>query len=279
MVKLLLSDLDETLLVDQNVPQASLDAINAARKKGVKFVVATGRGYQMIPHILKQLGSYDCENEYTICYNGGMIFENKNHRVLHFVDIAYNKVKALLEISNHYDVCVTIFTKYMCYILKPGQGEVERKTIQNSPFEVVEGLDISFLEDEEIAKILFVHQDMNYLRQIHEEIKSEILKLDVCVSFSSNRYMEFNAQGVDKGTGLKWLANHLGIDIEDTMAVGDNLNDFEMIKAARIGVSVQNAVAKLKEVSQYITTKNHDDGAMVEVIHKFILEEVSSENI
>lgn len=48
MYKLMLSDLDETLLVDHHVPYFNCEAIKKARDKGVKFVVATGRSYNMI---------------------------------------------------------------------------------------------------------------------------------------------------------------------------------------------------------------------------------------
>ena len=55
---------------------------------------------------------------------------------------------------------------------------------------------------------------------------------DLDVSYSSNRYIEFNHQGVNKGQGLKKLADILGVDIKDTIAVGDNFNDLSMIKVA-----------------------------------------------
>ena len=54
MYKLMLSDLDETLLVDHHVPYFNCEAIKKARDKGVKFVVATGRSYNMIFLLLQQ---------------------------------------------------------------------------------------------------------------------------------------------------------------------------------------------------------------------------------
>ena len=55
MYKLMLSDLDETLLVDHHVPYFNCEAIKKIRDKGVKFVVATGRSYNMIFDIICQL--------------------------------------------------------------------------------------------------------------------------------------------------------------------------------------------------------------------------------
>ena len=53
------------------------------------------------------------------------------------------------------------------------------------------------------------------------------------VSYSSNRYMEFNKIGVDKGEGLKHLAQIIGVDLSECIAVGDNYNDLPIIRTER----------------------------------------------
>ena len=59
--------------------------------------------------------------------------------------------------------------------------------------------------------------------------------------------MELNAKGVDKGYGLIALASKLGIDINDTIAIGDNYNDVEMLKAAGLVVGANNAGDDIKD--------------------------------
>lgn len=92
------------------------------------------------------------------------------------------------------------------------------------------------------------------------------------VSYSSNRYIEFNHKGVNKGAGLKKLADLLHIDIQDTIAIGDNYNDLSMIKDAGLGVGVQNAAPGIKPDCDYITTATCEEGAVCEVIEKFVLK-------
>ena len=92
------------------------------------------------------------------------------------------------------------------------------------------------------------------------------------VSYSSNRYIEFNHKGVNKGAGLKKLADLLHIDIQDTIAIGDNYNDLSMIKDAGLGVGVQNAAPGIKTDCDYITTATCEEGAVCEVIEKFVLK-------
>ena len=272
MYKMILSDLDETLLVNHHVPKCNQEAIIKARQKGVKFVPATGRAYNMIGEILKEIGTYQQENEYSICFNGGLIVENKNDRVLHFQGLSFEQTKELFELGANYDVCVLVFTMDCCYIFKADPNEVQRKIDQKARFEVIDEYSMDFLKGQKIAKILFERRDMDYLKMIKEEINPYI-EGKVCASFSSNRYLELNALGVDKGYGLRWLANYLGIQQKEVIAIGDNYNDVDMIQAAGLGVCVQCASDYIKVLADYVTSVDYDHGAVKEVIEKFVEEE------
>ena len=122
----------------------------------------------------------------------------------------------------------------------------------------------------DIAKVLYGSTDMPYLEKIASEISNTTKDLDV--SYSSNRYLEFNHQGVNKGEGLLWLADKLGIKPEETMALGDNFNDLSMIEAAGLGVGVANVNPKMKDDCDYITKADNNQGGVGEAIEKFVLE-------
>lgn len=128
---------------------------------------------------------------------------------------------------------------------------------------------IDFLKDDEIIKILYMNTDTPYLNEIEKEVKDLTQNADI--SYSSNRYLEFNQKGVNKGAGIQFLALHLGLDISQTIAIGDNFNDASMLEIAGLSVGVQNMVPALKEKMAYITKANHNEDAIAEVIEKFIL--------
>lgn len=269
MYKMILSDLDETLLVEHHVPKVNQQAIFQAREKGVKFVPATGRAYNMIQDILKEIGTYQKKNEYSICFNGGLIVENKNDHILHFRGLSFEQTKELFELGAKYDVCVLIFTLDCCYIFKADPAEVQRKIDQKANFKVIDEYNMDFLEGESIAKILFERRDMDYLHQILDEIQPYI-DGKVCASFSSYRYLELNALGIDKGYGLRWLADYLNMSSDEVIAIGDNYNDVEMIKEAGLGVCVEGGSQDIKDLSDYVTSVDYDQGAVKEVIEKFV---------
>ena len=68
------------------------------------------------------------------------------------------------------------------------------------------------------------------------------------------------------------LAEKLGIDIKETIGVGDAGNDLNLIKSAGLGVAMGNAFDFVKEAANYVAKTNEEDG-VAEVINKFILEE------
>lgn len=67
--------------------------------------------------------------------------------------------------------------------------------------------------------------------------------------------------------GLKKLAKILSIPVENTMAVGDTENDIAILKAAGIGVAMENATDEIKAIASYITTSNTEDGVANAIAH------------
>lgn len=272
MYKIIACDLDETLLsTDRTISKKNIEAIKKAKELGVKFVPATGRGFNTVDNNLKVLDLYDKENEYVISYNGGAITENKGNRLLHFKGISFDLASKLFKRGLNYNVCIHIYTKDTVYAYNYIQ---EEKDYLAGRMEVVEIFDdnIDFLKGQDIVKALYMNTNYEYLQKIAKEL--EDITSDIDVSYSANRYIEFNHKGVNKGAGLLSLAKLLNIKQEETIAIGDNYNDLSMIKVAGLGVGVANVVEGMKDDCDYICKANHDQDAVAEVVLKFILKDL-----
>jgi len=269
MYKLIACDLDETLLSgDSTVSKRNIEAIHKAKDQGVKFALATGRGYATVQNTLKEIDLYDQDDEYVISFNGGAITENKGNQTLRFAGISFDFANELFNRGLEYDVCIHVYTKEEVYVYN--LVEEEREYLKNRmPVTEIYEDNIDFLEGEDIAKVLFMNTDRDYREQIEEDLKDITQNSDV--TYSSNRYIEFNDEGVNKGAGITFLADHLEIDISDTIAIGDNFNDQPMLEAAGLSVGVANMVPDLKEDMDYVTEATHEEDAIHEVIDKFIL--------
>lgn len=269
MYKLIACDLDETLYGnDRTIPARNVEAIKRASELGVKFIPATGRGYNSVRETLVDLGLLDKEGEYVISYNGGAITENKGNRLLHFQGLPFEEAEELYRCGLNYDVCIHVYTREMVYAYNITQEEIARLSKRMQVTEVFDR-DLQFLAGQDIAKVLYENRDFDYLKKIEEELKDITGNMDV--SFSSNRYIEFNSKGVTKGAGLRFVAEMLGIKREETIAIGDNFNDLSMIQEAGLGVGVQNTIQGMRQYCDYITEATNDEGGVGEVIEKFIL--------
>jgi Cof subfamily protein (haloacid dehalogenase superfamily) len=87
---------------------------------------------------------------------------------------------------------------------------------------------------------------------------------------SQNYILEIVPTGINKGEAIKFLAQHYNIDISEVIAIGDDENDISMIMAAGLGVAMKNAKSCVKEVADYITSSNEENG-VGKVINEFIL--------
>lgn len=273
MYRLITCDLDETLLSsDKTVSKRNRKAIATAKEKGVHFVPSTGRGYTTFLYkTLEELGLKDLENEYTVSFNGGVITENRGNKIIDETPMDFELIKKLFELGLDYDVCMHVYSHEVVYIYNLNQEEKAYLPDTVAYQEFFEP-SIDFLKETPLIKILFQNLDRRYLAKIHEAVPKELLEV-TDTSYSSNRYFEFNPLGVNKGAALLKLADKLGIPKEETMAIGDNVNDLSMILAAELGIAVANAVPEIQEQADYITHANHNEGGVGEAIETFILKE------
>ena len=83
---------------------------------------------------------------------------------------------------------------------------------------------------------------------------------DVEATTSLGSNIELNAPGVTKGSGLKTLADTLGLAMNQVMACGDSGNDLAMIQAAGYGIAMGNATPDVLAAARYVTDANTHAG-------------------
>ena len=268
--KLIFSDLDKTLLVNNHVPDFNIEAIQKARKLGVKFIISTGRDIEVINHLLKELNLENAENEYTICCSGAKIYENKNKKLLYVKYLTHEIVEKIFEYGKKFsDIFIIFDTSDGTYVYNKNILEKEGNdfNLRYKNFEKFE--EVKHLK---IIRVVFTCKKGDYLNKILNEIKeAKIFDNKVDYYLTQNQFLEFNVLGVNKGEALKWLCNYLNIDINETIAIGDSYNDESMLKIAGIGACVKSADDYIKKISKYVCQKDFFEGSVKEVIEKFVL--------
>jgi len=80
--------------------------------------------------------------------------------------------------------------------------------------------------------------------------------------------IHFQRPGISKGTALARLAPEMGLAPSDFLAIGDSINDVQVLRAAGIGITVANGHPETKAVAEYVSEKEYGDG-FVEGLKKY----------
>jgi Cof subfamily protein (haloacid dehalogenase superfamily) len=271
--KIIASDMDGTLLNDdKHVCNYNLEMTEEAMKLGVKFVISSGR----IPGGLKFYEATVCQKQPMICCNGAIILDhNKNVIFSKLIDKAA-ALKVVDVIREYKDTYFHFYDEDVIYSEYFGFA-TEKLYRFNKNIDKKFRTDIRIVADSreyikntksDINKIVVIDEDLNYLEDLKRRI-DDIPEIETTKSEMNN--IEIVSSGVSKGNGLKFLAKYYGVPIDECIAIGNDENDISMIQCAGLGVAVSNAREHVKKVADFVTEKDNNEGAVGEVIEKFIL--------
>lgn len=267
MYKLIALDMDGTLLrKDKTISQRTFAALQAARQRGVKVVLSTGRPVMGIRNYLEYLGLND-DDEYAITFNGSAVQTGKSGHMLFQKFMTGEDLHKIYKLSQEHSLNIHAFDKDGRLITpKANQYTNIEAEINNIPVHIEDFNNIKYTD--KIIKVMIV-DDPAKLDEFTKKIPKEYLS-NYSIMRSASIFLEFLKPGINKSTGLSVLSENLNIPKEEIIAVGDADNDIAMIKFAGLGVAMGNAFPQVKEVADYITATNDEDG-VAKVIEKFVL--------
>jgi len=266
--KLIASDFDNTIYDGREVSPRVLRAIADYRRAGGKFVVATGRIFESIR---KKMPLLEADDEVIAC-QGAAIYNVRTGEVLgRFslpIDIA-QKVVDFYEANG--DVCHAYADREFFVEKENDFSKVYAEYCEVTPHYLGYPLSRHLSEMPAINKVISIlPEDMIDGRL--EEVAA-LLGDRAEVTKSAPMFLEVTSSKAGKGNALISLAEKLGIPIEETVAVGDNLNDLSMIRAAGLGVAVGNAVPALKEAADLVIP-SVAEGGVADLIDRILRDEV-----
>ena len=251
--KMIIFDIDETLVDNKNkcIWPSTIKALKKLKENGHDIVIASGRNTSLlftIEKIKKYIDHYVLINGQQILVNGKSIYDN-------IIDKA--DLTKIIEDFNKHDIPYGQMSATDVYMNKRN----EDVDYSYSLFGLDEPkIDKDYYLKEEIYQI-WCFCDFDKV----EKVSKNHLKYKF-ISWGSYGF-DVLPQDTSKARSIKILADYLGIDMADTIAFGDGLNDIEMIKECGIGVAMGNANIKLKEVADYITDDISKDGVYKALEH------------
>ena len=280
MYKLVAIDLDGTMLnsygmVTENTKQAIKNTIN----KGTEVIIASGRPIDSIKTIAKEIGS---EN-YFIAGNGALIYDIKKDEIIYEKFMNKQKVLEIIKICEENSIAYNIYTektiiakglKYnVLYYYKENLKKEESKktniTIVEDVYEYIKNL-----ENEKFLKITVCDETKSVFNSIIRKLRT-VEDIDVLDVLHMSRkmikqgtedvpieyyYTEISLKDVDKWKAIEYLANKMNISKDEIIAIGDNINDKEMIENAKVGIAMGQSTPVITEIADFVTSNNNEDG-------------------
>ena len=280
MYKLVAIDLDGTMLnsygmVTENTKQVIKNTIN----KGTEVIIASGRPIDSIKTIAKEIGS---EN-YFIAGNGALIYDIKKDEIIYEKFMNKQKVLEIIKICEENSISYNIYTektiiakglKYnVLYYYKENLKKEENKktniTIVEDVYEYIKNL-----ENEKFLKITVCDETKSVFNSIIRKLRT-VEDIDVLDVLHMSRkmikqgtedvpieyyYTEISLKDVDKWKAIEYLANKMNISKDEIIAIGDNINDKEMIKNAKVGIAMGQSTPVITEIADFVTSNNNEEG-------------------
>ncbi len=260
--KLVALDLDGTLLSnDKTIAGSTVELIQQAKRNGVRFTIATGR---MSRGALRYAQELEIDIP-IITYNGAMTRSPISEDIYHECKVPAERAIDAINLLRDEPVLRYVFLNDDVYTDTPHEW--------TDRYADLLGVTMNFVDDtrelliDDPTMLVFMVTELR-ARELTMLLKSE-LESQVKITNSADWFLDVLPVRSSKGSALAKLAGSLGIKREEVIAIGDNLNDLEMIEYAGLGVAVANAAEELKSAANYITTLPINEG-VEEVLQKYV---------
>ena len=271
-IKLVALDLDGTTLnTKRQLTERTKTALEAAIKKGIHVVIATGRASSALPEDVFKIEGL----KYLITSNGASVTDMTKDERIYSNCIDAKALEKTVSLLRKYDFMLEFFIKGYAYVDQIIYDKVttmkftepHKKYIIETRKPVKGLLDFALLHKELVENINVNFEDQSD-RSMMKKVLATLENVTLTSSFDHN--LEIGGATTSKADAIKMLCGKYGISEEQVMACGDSPNDLAMLRAAGFPVAMGNAKDELKEIAQYITSTNDEDG-VAEAVEKFVL--------
>ena len=248
MINLIATDMDGTLLnAAHEISEENIKAIKYAQSQGITVVIATGRAFYEANSPVNQT---DLKLPY-ICLNGAEV-RDESFNIMSTSNLNRELINRITNELKSEDIYYQVYTNLGIYTENPQRDleiyiDIAERAGQKADVEKIKAGIQKRIDNGTLAKIDRVSEKL---------AQSESL----AISSSSRGNIEITHSDAQKGIALETIAERLNIDMENVMAIGDNMNDISMLERVGYSVSMANAAPEVKAVATYTTDSNEESG-------------------
>ena len=257
-MKAVFFDIDGTL-IDRNkrVPNSARDAISYLNKEGHLTFICSGRPKLLVnePYLNNIFFS-------GVISSSGALIEH-NGAILFYRTVPVDLAKKALDVFTENNVIPILEGKNRIYYdetnlpFKPYQNDVKAILGDN-----LQSISDNFGKWEFSKFTCITDPTLSNVKNCVNNLKREFN-----FQIHNDFLFEMLLKGVNKGTAINFVCQKLGIDPADTVAIGDSVNDLDMLKAAGTAIAMTNAPDEVKNAADFVTTLAEDDGIAIALKH------------
>lgn len=264
-IRLVALDIDGTLLNsrDQLSPVVQ-EAVREAAAQGVQVVLATGR---WLGSARRWAGRLDAGG-HVISHNGARVTRLDDEKDLLHLTMPLGASREIVAFMDEHGFAVNLTIGDLTY-MRPRAGLDPLRL----PADVrVEALHSPFLRAAPTTALVFDPKGIDAIPARFAVDHSGVIAFNVNRTSGTSDHLTMCHPDVDKGKALLMVCRELGIDPQETMAVGDAASDAAMFRVAGVGVAMGNALASVQADAHAVAPTNDEDG-VAWALQRFVLRE------
>ena len=269
---LFITDFDGTLLgSDGTFAQRDLDALEALSRHGVKTAVATGRSL----HSFINSPGADLAVDYIIFTTGAGIATQPGYELLYQVNLSPEMVARTLEIMSNSSLDFMLHHPlpdnhiYLYRRLNQDNTDFESRIERHNEFgQPLDNIHLNgFGEASQFIAIVPPEKSHDALEALSNGLPDLSVVLATSPLDHESSWIELFHPEVSKGKTAAWLASELGIDCGNTIAIGNDYNDLDLLEWAAYSFVVENAPDDMK--SRFETVSSNNNGGVAEAVGRW----------
>ena len=269
--RLLALDMDGTLLTsDKRISPHTVDALRTATEAGVTVALCTGRTTAELMDYRPQLEGVV---SHAVLVSGGVLRNMTTGETIHARSLALDLARSVVAQGLRENAIVQVLTPEYSVMTHrdvdrmPDLGQGIYQGLARMWGHLVDDIP-AFVEahPNDVCKINLHHVDAASCERSYRVLES----LPVQLAGGEAASIEVTPQGVTKGTGLQMLCDHLGIGLEQAIAVGDGGNDLDVLPVAGLAVAMGNSSPEVLACADVVVADNDHDG-IAEVVDRWLV--------
>lgn len=261
-IRFLAIDMDGTLLNSQRqLSEANRAAVQRAAEAGVTICLASGRAIATMRVFREQM---KCGGPMVTC-NGAYAVGPSGECLLNET-LPPAAVAALVGYACEREVFTNVYSLDGIYSSHGGKFLEMYRQRTGADLQVI---GYPALSQTSATKLLYVDEP-HHIPSHHDALAGDAQAHGYEITLSERDYIEFLPKGVNKGVGVQAVVRAMGFAHTETAAIGDWLNDLEMLKSVGFAGAPANACDAVKEVADVVVS-HHDNDAVAEFIDRYVL--------